>query len=302
MTVSAGSGTSGSQALPVIGAAPGEANVSRVYDFLLGGKDSFAADRRLAARIAQTQPLIVSGVRANRAFLRRAVAFLAERGIDQFLDIGSGLPTSENVHEIAGRVNPHARTVYVDCDPIVLVHARALLADTLRTIVVEGDVREPGKILDHPDVRTHLDFTRPVAVVMCAILHFVGDHDDPAAIVAAFRGVMAPGSAIVITHVVDDGDDPVSAATREAADIYAETTAPFVVRTREQVAAWFTGFQLAPPGLVDADLWRRAGNGKTTAPILAGVGLLPENPSAAPEPAAPSASTVRRHEATSEVR
>jgi hypothetical protein len=280
MTVSAGRGASGPQALPVIGGAPGDVNVARVYDFLLGGKDNFAADRLLAARIAQTQPLIVSGVRANRAFLRRAVAFLAEQGIDQFLDIGSGLPTSENVHEIAERVNPHARTAYVDCDPIVLVHARALLADTLRTIVVDGDVREPGKILNHPDVRTHLDFTRPVAVLMCAILHFVGDHDDPAAIVAAFRGVMAPGSAIVITHVVDDGDDTVSAATREAADIYSETTAPFAVRSREQVAAWFTGFRLAPPGLVDADLWRRAGNGKTTAPIVAGVGLLSGTPSA----------------------
>ena len=276
--MSAGSGELGAQAVPGIGQAPDLPNIARVYDFLLGGKDSFAADRLLAARIAQTQPLVVAGVRSNRAFVRRAVAFLAAQGIDQFLDIGSGLPTADNVHEVAGRVNPHVRTAYVDCDPIVLVHARALLAGS-GTIVIEGDVREPGKILAHPDVRAHLDFARPVAVVMCAILHFVGDHEGPAAIVAAFRDVMAPGSALVLTHVVDDGDDTASAATRAAADIYAETTAPFVLRSREQVAAWFTGFRLVEPGLVDADLWRRAGNGKTTAPIVAGVGLLPENPS-----------------------
>jgi hypothetical protein len=283
MTVSAGTGEPGRQALPGIDEAPGVPNIARVYDFLLGGKDNFAADRLLAARITQTQPLVVAGVRANRAFGRRAVAFLAERGVDQFLDIGSGLPTADNVHEVAGRVNPHVRTAYVDCDPIVLVHARALLAGS-GTIVVEGDVREPGKILADPDLRAHLDFARPVALVMCAILHFVADHEDPAAIVAGFRDVMAPGSALVITHVVDDGDNTASAATRAAADIYAETTAPFALRSREQVAAWFAGFRLVEPGLVDADLWRRNGNGngngKTTAPIVAGVGLLPENPSA----------------------
>jgi SAM-dependent methyltransferase len=276
--VGGGSGALGPEALPGIGDDPGRPNVARVYDALLGGKDNFAADRLIAARLAEVQPLAVAGVRSNRAFLRRAIAYLAEQGIRQFLDVGSGLPTGQNVHEVAGRVNPEVRTVYVDRDPIVLVHARALLADSPRTIVVEGDVREPDKILAHPDVRAHLDYARPLAVVMCAILHFVGDDEDPARIVRTFRDVLAPGSALVVSHVVDDGDDAVSAASREGAAIYSQTTAPFTLRPRERVAAWFDGFRLVPPGLVDADTWRRTGNARTTAPIVAGVGILDGRP------------------------
>ncbi|HET9657889.1 MAG TPA: SAM-dependent methyltransferase [Kineosporiaceae bacterium] len=249
-------------------------NIARVYDYLLGGKDNFAADRDLAARLVEAQPLTVAGVRSNRAFLRRAVDCLARQGIAQFLDLGSGLPTMRNVHEIAGRINPDARTVYVDNDPIVLACGRALLADHGRTLVVDGDLRDPGAILADREVREHLDFTRPVAVILTAVLHFVPDEDDAAGIVAAFRDVMAPGSALVVTHGVDDGDDAVDAASRKGAEIYSETTAPVVLRTRGQVAAWFDGLRLLPPGLVNADAWRRTGNGKTTAPIVAGVGLL----------------------------
>ncbi|HET9656761.1 MAG TPA: SAM-dependent methyltransferase [Kineosporiaceae bacterium] len=269
-----GSGPIDPQGLPSAGEVPARPNVARVYDYLLGGKDNFKADRDLAARLVQAQPLVVAGVRANRAFLRRAVAFLAGSGIDQFLDLGSGLPTAQNVHEIAGRVNPGARTVYVDTDPVVLTHARALLADNAHTTVVEGDLRDPQAILSDPGVRGRLDFTRPVAVIMVAVLHFVTDEEDPARVVAGFRDAMAPGSALVVTHVIDDGDGMVGAATRNGAQIYSETTAPFVPRTRGQVASWFDGLELMPPGLVNADAWRRTGNGKTTAPILAGVGLL----------------------------
>lgn len=261
------------EVLPGIGDDPGRPNIARVYDALLGGKDNFRIDRQIAARVTEAQPLVVAGVRSNRAFLRRAVAYLAQRGIGQFVDLGSGLPTSENVHEVAERVSPEVRTVYVDSDPVVLVHARALLADNDRTIVVEGDIRDPEAILTHPDLRAHVDFTRPAAVIMAAILHFVAPEEDPAGIVRTFAEVMAPGSALVISHVVDDGD-AVGAATRKGAALYAEATAPFVLRTREQVAAWFEGFRLVPPGLVDADAWRRAGTGKTTAPIVAGVGVL----------------------------
>ncbi len=274
--MSAGSGALGPEMLPGIGEALGVPNVARVYDALLGGKDNFGADRQIAARASEVQPLVVAGVRANRAFLRRAVAYLAKQGIAQFLDLGSGLPTGDNVHEVAGRVNPDVRTVYVDVDPIVLVHARALLTDSPRTIVVEGDLREPDKILAHPDVRAHLDFAKPVAVVMCAILHFI--EQDPAGIVRTFADVMVPGSALLVSHVVDDGDGAVSAATRKGAEIYSETTAPFVLRSRDQVGAWFAGFRLVEPGLVDADLWRRTGSGKTTAPIVAGVGILDRGP------------------------
>ncbi|HET9658449.1 MAG TPA: SAM-dependent methyltransferase [Kineosporiaceae bacterium] len=267
-----GSGPIGPEGQAFAAQLPVRPNIARVYDALLGGKDNFAADRDLAARLVEVQPLIVAGVRANRAFLRLAVGCLARQGIPQFLDLGSGLPTAPNVHQIAGRINPDARTVYLDNDPIVLAHARALLADHGRTVIVDGDLREPGAILADPGVRGHLDFTRPIAVIMAAVLHFVTDQDDPAEIVATFRDAMAPGSALVVTHVVDDGDS--DAATRKSAEIYSETTAPLVPRTRAQVASWFGGMRLLSPGLVNADAWRRNGTRKTTAPIVAGVGLL----------------------------
>jgi hypothetical protein len=194
-------------------------NIARIYDYLLGGKDNFEVDREVALHLAEVQPLVVAGVRANRAFVRRAVTFLAELGIAQFIDLGSGLPTEDNVHEVARRVNSDARVVYVDSDPIVLVHGRALLEDNRRTIVVEGDIREPERILADRQVRGLIDLEQPIAVLCAAILHFVGDDADPAGIVRTFADVMAPGSALVISHVVDDGDDRRAAATREGAVI-----------------------------------------------------------------------------------
>jgi hypothetical protein len=179
-----------------------------------------------------------------------------------------------NVHEIVARINPDARVAYVDNDPIVLVHARALLADPTRTIVVEGDVREPDTLLADADLLGHLDFRRPVAVIAAAILHFVADDQGPARIVRAFRDVMAPGSALVITHAVEGRQDDDGAGIREGARIYSESAAPLVIRSREQVAAWFDGFTLVPPGLVAADDWRRTGNGRVAAPVMAGVGFL----------------------------
>jgi hypothetical protein len=194
-------------------------NIARIYDYLLGGKDNFEVDREVALHLAEVQPLVVAGVRANRAFVRRAVTFLAELGIAQFIDLGSGLPTEDNVHEVARRVNSDARVVYVDSDPIVLVHGRALLEDNRRTIVVEGDIREPERILADRQVRGLIDLEQPIAVLCAAILHFVGDDADPAGIVRTFADVMAPGSALVISHVVDDGDDRRAAAIREGAVI-----------------------------------------------------------------------------------
>jgi SAM-dependent methyltransferase len=288
--VGAGSGPIGPEGLP-LGEAPARPNVARVYDSWLGGKDNLAVDREVAAKVAQAAPVVVAGVRANRAFVRRAIAFLAESGIDQFLDLGSGLPTAENVHEVAGRINPAAKVAYVDVDPIVLVHARALLADPSRTIVIEGDVRDPAGLLTDPELRDFIDLRRPVAVMAAAILHFVSDVEDPARIVAAFRDVMAPGSYLVITHVVDDGD----AGVREGAAIYSDSTAPFVPRSRAQVAAWFDGFRLVPPGLVDADGWRRAGNGRATAPIVAGVGVL-DDPRIDAGATGPGAGLARRRD------
>jgi SAM-dependent methyltransferase len=231
--VGAGSGPIGPQTPPEV-EGWGRPSIARVYDYYLDGKDNLLVDRQAADRVAAAQPLVVAGVRANRAFVRRAIAFLAETGIGQFLEVGSGLPTARNVHEVTGRINPQARTTYIDNDPIVLVHARALLADNARTIVADDDVRDPGGILADKAVQGLIDFDRPFAVVLAAILHFV--QEDPAPIVRTFRDAMAPGNAIVITHVVDDGD-AVSAATRRAADLYSQTTAAFVVRSGEQVAS-----------------------------------------------------------------
>jgi trans-aconitate methyltransferase len=248
-------------------------NVARIYDSWLGGKDSLAVDRDIAARVAEAAPHVVAGVRANRAFLQRAVAYLAEAGVEQFIDLGSGLPTADNVHQVAGRINPQARVVYVDNDPIVLVHARALLADP-RTIVVEGDIREPEKILGDRDVRAHLDFTRPVAVVLAAILHFVTDEKDPWGIVRTFREQLAPGSFLVVSHVTHGENEHQDAGTLAGAELYAETTAPFVVRSREEIGRFFEGFALVEPGLVAADEWRRRTTRATRGPVLAGVGVL----------------------------
>ncbi len=269
-----GSGPIGPEGSPFLAELPQRPNVARVYDALLGGKDNLSADREVAARLTEAQPLVTAGVRANRAFLRRAIAYLASLGIDQFLDLGSGLPTRQNVHQVAGRINPGARVVYVDVDEVVLVHARALLADHDRTIVVEGDIRDPAAILADPDVRGHLDLTRPVGVVMVAVLHFVAPQEDPARIVAAFRDVMVPGSALVVTHLIEDGDP----ATRKSAEIYSQTTAPVYARTVQEVTAWFDGFTLVPPGLVNVDQWRRSGRRTTNAPMAGGAGLLDNGP------------------------
>jgi O-methyltransferase involved in polyketide biosynthesis len=262
-------------------------NAARIYDSWLGGKDNFGVDRRAADEVAQAAPFVVEGARVNRAFLRRAVAHLVHAGIDQFLDLGSGLPTSPNVHQIAQRINPDVRVVYLDRDPVVLVHARALLSHD-RTSVVAGDVRDPHAILADPEVRAHLDLDRPVGLLLVAVLHFVTEQEDPSRIVAAFRDALAPGSHLVLSHVADPGDrerpdglrDPArAAATRHAAQVYESLAGPFALRTATEIEALFDGFELVPPGVVPANQWRADRRRPTRAvPILAGVGRLPEKP------------------------
>jgi SAM-dependent methyltransferase len=252
---------------------------ARIYDHWLGGKDSFAADREVAEQVADLAPWVISGARGNRAFLGRAVRYLARAGVRQFLDIGSGLPSSGNVHEIAQAVDPGCRVVYVDHDPIVLVHARALLAKGKRTIAVAGDARAPAAIFADPAVRAHLDLSQPVAVLFVAVLHFmVGE--EPTGIVAQVREQLAPGSHLVISHTADLPDTPAgpdrSAATQAAAALYDSLAAPFVLRTPEQVTALFDGFDLVEPGVVPAHLWRPdRGRPGPAIPVLAGVGRLP---------------------------
>jgi SAM-dependent methyltransferase len=254
------------------------AHPARVYDAWLGGKDHFAADREVADHVARIAPWAATGARANRAFLRRAVTFLAAQGITQFLDVGAGLPSAGNVHEVAQRLQPDARVCYLDNDPVVLAHARALLAGQT-TIAVAGDARDPHSILADPAVLAHINFERPTAVLFVAVLHFLATTDDPAAVVAAFRDVLAPGSFVVISHVADLPDGPTDPqradATREAVKLYEDLAAPFVLRSRQDIAALFTGFDLVEPGLVAANEWRpQRGRPGPAVPVLAGVGQL----------------------------
>jgi SAM-dependent methyltransferase len=259
---------------------PSRPHPARVYQAWLGGKDTFGPDRAVAEKVAEIAPWVVAGARGNRAFLTRAITHLARAGIRQFLDVGSGLPTSGNVHEVAQGINRDAKVVYVDHDPIVLVHARALLACDERTIAVAGDVRDPATILANHNVRSHLDFSQPIAVLFIAVLHFLGNDDDPAGVVAAFRDALAPGSYIAISHVADlpdEGGPARAAATREAVGLYEEMAAPFVLRTPERITGLFAGLQLVDPGVVPVHLWQPArGRPGPAVPVLAGIGRVME--------------------------
>ncbi len=231
------------------------AHPARLYDYWLGGKDNFAVDRDLAEKIVAQQPGSLESVRANRRFLARAVRCAAAAGIRQFIDIGSGLPTVENTHEIAQRAVPDARVVYVDIDPIVVVHGRALLADTGSIGVVQGDVREPETILGHPEVKELIDFNQPVAVLLLGVLHYVADDEDPYGVVARLRDAMAPGSHLILSHLTGD-DDP---QTMEGSIKIVRSTPVSVVsvpRTFDQVKPFFDGLAILDPGIVPVHLWR----------------------------------------------
>ncbi|MBB2909912.1 O-methyltransferase involved in polyketide biosynthesis [Streptosporangium becharense] len=231
------------------GIQPHIPNVARMYDYYLGGKDNFPADREAAEQVLKVVPEIRYSARSNRAFLGRAVAYLAEAGIRQFLDIGAGLPTQNNVHQVA----PGARVVYVDNDPTVLVHGRAILGKNENVTIVEGDVRRPAEILANPDVRAAIDFDQPVAVLLLAIMHFVPDEDDPDGVIATLRAAMAPGSHLALSHVAID-------ARPEAADgvtqVYDRASSPFVARTGKEIIRMFDGFDVVEPGIVNLPEWR----------------------------------------------
>ncbi|WP_066934423.1 SAM-dependent methyltransferase [Microtetraspora fusca] len=251
------------------GVDPTIPSVARIYDYLLGGKDNFAADRAAAEKVIALTPNVREGVQANRRFLSRAVEFLAGTGIRQFLDIGAGLPTQENVHQVALRAAPNSRVVYVDNDPIVLAHGRALLADNPRTIVVDGDLRDPAAILGDPRVTGHLDLDRPVGLLMLAVLHFIPEDDLAEQVVRTLRDRLAPGSAMVISHLsFGDLDDD---ALREGRELYARTSAGNATpRTKTQILRFFDGFELVEPGLVSTGDWRPE-EGEPELPKLPGV-------------------------------
>jgi trans-aconitate methyltransferase len=229
-------------------------HIARVYDYWLGGKDNFAADRELGERTLQAYPNLVYSVRANRAFLARTVRFFAEEGIRQFLDIGTGIPTADNTHEVAQRVAPESRIVYVDNDPVVLSHAQALLKSTPqgRCAYLDADLRDPDTIL--ASAAGTLDFGKPVAVMLIAVMHFVGDDAEASAILSKLMGACAPGSFVAISHVGRDIDtDQQTEMVRRLNQSVAQKA---TMRDREGVTRLFDGLELVEPGVVRVTEWR----------------------------------------------
>ncbi|MDF5758407.1 SAM-dependent methyltransferase [Spongiactinospora sp. TRM90649] len=230
-------------------------NAARVYDFLLDGKDNYAADRMAAAELEKASPNVRRAVWENRDFLGRVVRTLSEAGVEQFLDIGSGLPTRDNVHEAAQRVNPDARVVYVDNDPVVLSHGRALLAGP-GVAMVEGDLREPDAILDSADAHGLLRPDRPTGLILVAVAHFVERDDLLSEVLGRFAERLGRGSVVAISHACDEDMSP--EASKAAREIYEASATPIFPRTRERVAALLAPHvpELHPPGLVDVAEWR----------------------------------------------
>jgi len=234
-------------------------NIARVYDAFLGGKDNFAADRAVVEMALQVTPDAPAGARASRAFLRRAVRYLvAEAGIRQLVDIGSGLPTQGNVHEIAQEADPEARVVYIDNDPVVRTHAEALLVGSRNTQLLTADIREPAKILDNPAVRELIDSGQPVGLLLLAILHHIGDDEDPAGIVATLRDALPGGSYLAISSFRMPGPEhPEDAAkAAEMEKLFNEKMGTGRWREHDEILAWFGDWKLVEPGLVPLPEWR----------------------------------------------
>ena len=227
-------------------------SIARVYDYLLGGENNYPADRAHAAEVLKRLPRARDMAIANRQFLIRAVRFLAgAAGIRQFIDLGSGLPTQHNVHEVARELNPAARVVYVDHDPAVLVHARVLLADDSYTTVIKADMRAlESQVLQNSDTQRLIRMDEPVGVLLLSVLHWIGDEDDPYSIVEYLRYALTPGSYLALTHALSRPE------TRAAAELYQQATGQGTARTRYEVERFFDGWELVEPGLVQLPDWR----------------------------------------------
>jgi SAM-dependent methyltransferase len=227
-------------------------SAARIYDYLLGGSHNFAVDRDVARAAIAAMPDVAIQAQANRAFLHRAVRYLATIGVHQFLDLGSGIPTLGSVHEIAQGVAPDARVVYVDIDPVAVAHSRHLLDGNDAATVLHHDLRRPNRILADVELHTVLDLERPVAVLALAVLHAMSDADDPGGVIARFRDALAPGSFLVIAHGADSSS---LEETKRLVEISARTPTPLNLRTAVEIRALFDGFELVEPGLVWAPLW-----------------------------------------------
>lgn len=232
-------------------AAPNDA---RMYDYALGGKDNYSADRDASERVLAALPTAINAVRENRQFMRRAVRHMLSLGIRQFLDLGCGLPGRGNVHDLVHKKDPEATVVYIDSDPVPVTHFQALLSSSTTATAIHADIRRPDEILSNPDVTRLIDFSRPVGVLMVAVLHYIFDEDDPAGIVAAFSEPLVPGSHLAICHFTSEGWGPEDLdflnGLAESAGV------PVVLRDRKQITALLGGLDLIEPGLVLPPQWR----------------------------------------------
>jgi SAM-dependent methyltransferase len=241
---------------------PSEIDVSRpsaarMYDYYLGGSHNFQVDRDMAEEAIELWPELPKIIRANRAFLHRAVRTVSEQGVNQFLDIGSGIPTVGNVHEVARRWVPDATVAYVDRDPVAVAHSRALLAGDDRTAVLQADLRDPDAIFGDPALRRMLDLTRPVALLLVAVLHFIPETDEPHAAVRRLVERLPAGSFLVLSHASPPSRPEVSASHEE---LYQRTPTPLTMRTEPEIRAFFDGMELLEPGLVRIAKWRADGS------------------------------------------
>ena len=250
-------------------------NASRIYNFLLGGKDNYEQDRQAAGQLLALVPDARAAAWANRRFLGRAVRFLAEdAGIGQFIDIGAGLPAPGNVHQVAREQDPLARVAYVDNDPVVVSHARALLCTAPGVCAVEGDLRDPPGIVGHPDLPAVIDLGEPAAIVLGAVLHHVPDQDSPHKLAGMLTAAIAPGSYLVISHATDQ--DIGADAAGQVRELYAQASAPAAFRSRAEVAGFLEGLELVPPGIGDVAAWHAdlpAAPGRVI--VVGGVGRKP---------------------------
>lgn len=227
---------------------------ARMYDYFLGGFTNFAVDRQLAERVIARHPDAPLAAQANRRFLRRVVTVLIERGIDQFLDLGSGIPTAGNVHEVAQRLLPAARVVYVEKDVIAVALAEATLRASPQVGVIQDDLRHTAAILGHPTTQRLLDLQRPLAVLAVAVLHFIPDDGEVVATLAALREVVCPGSYLALSHATEDPPSPALGAPE--ARLYTRTDQPLTPRSLEQVRRFLAGWEVMAPGVVYTPCWR----------------------------------------------
>ena len=261
------------------------ANAARMYDYFLGGGHNFAVDREQAAQVVARHPDFVRVCQANRSYLARVVRACGERGIDQFLDLGSGVPTVGNVHEIAQRIRPDARVAYVDIEPVATTYAATILAGDGGATITRADLRDVDAVLRAPGVAGLLDFSRPVALLAVAVLHFL--PGDLVPVLAAYRRALVPGSLVVLSHGSDDQDDPdLAARARASSEQYRTSDTPATARSRAELRRVLSGLELVPPGLVDLVAWPEKGDDEPVG-IYAAVARVPHG-----EPPQPVGDTV----------